>query len=108
MALARAEVTLFIGTIYFLWQFTALGLLEAGVAEVILLPTFGINLIIEAIVCPVLIKSVSPKLKTWDSAVATTANGGIWRKHEPTSSPKTPPLLTIFNVWKLESTIFGQ
>jgi hypothetical protein len=57
-------VTLFIGTNYILWQFTALGLLEAGVAEVILLPTFGLNLVIEAIVCPVLIKSVSPKLKS--------------------------------------------
>jgi hypothetical protein len=56
-------VTLFIGTSYILWQFTALGLLEAGAAEIILLPTFVLNIIIEAIVCPVLIKSVSPKLK---------------------------------------------
>jgi hypothetical protein len=57
-------VTLFVGTSYILWQFTVLGLLEAGLAEVILLPTFGLNLVIEIIVCPVLIKSLSPKLKS--------------------------------------------
>jgi hypothetical protein len=77
-------VTLFIGTSYILWQFTALGLLEAGAAEIILLPTFGLNIIIEAIVCPVLIKSVSPKLKTmglyygnfweWRNMVKTESN----------------------------------
>jgi hypothetical protein len=57
-------VTFFVGTSYILWQFTVLGLLPAGLAEVILLPTFGLNIIIEAIICPVLIKSLSPKLKS--------------------------------------------
>jgi hypothetical protein len=57
-------VTLFAGTSYILWQFTVLGLLPAGLAEVILLPTFVLNLIIEAIICPVLIKALSPKLKS--------------------------------------------
>jgi hypothetical protein len=57
-------IILFMGTTYILWQFTALGLLAAGVAEAILLLTFGPNIIIEAIVYPVLIKSTSPKLKS--------------------------------------------
>jgi hypothetical protein len=57
-------VTLFAGTSYILWQFTVLGLLPAGLAEVILLPTFVLNLVIEAIICPVLMKALSPKLKS--------------------------------------------
>jgi hypothetical protein len=57
-------LTLFIGTGYILWQFTILGLLPADVAVVILLPTFGLNLIIESVVCPILIKALSPKLRS--------------------------------------------
>ena len=57
-------VTLFAGTSYILWQFMVLGLLPAGLAEVILLPTFVLNLVIEAIICPVLMKALSQKLKS--------------------------------------------
>jgi hypothetical protein len=57
-------VTLFAGTSYILWQFSVLGLLPAGLAEVVLLPTFGLNLVIEAIICPVLLRALSPKLKS--------------------------------------------
>jgi len=57
-------LTLFVGTSYILWQFTILGLLPAGVAEVILLPTFILNLIIELLICPILIKTLSPKLRS--------------------------------------------
>ena len=57
-------LTLFIGTGYILWQFTILELLPAGAAEVILLPTFILNLIIESIICPILIKTLSPKLRS--------------------------------------------
>jgi hypothetical protein len=57
-------LTLFIGTGYILWQFTIWGLLPADVAVVILLPTFGLNLIIESVVCPILIKALSPKLRS--------------------------------------------
>ena len=58
-------LTLFVGTSYILWQFTVLGLIPATVAEIVLLPTFGLNLAIELIVCPVLIKTLTPKLKIW-------------------------------------------
>jgi hypothetical protein len=57
-------ITLLVGTSYILWQFTVLKLLPTGLAEVILLPTFGLNIVIEAIICPILIKSLSPKLKS--------------------------------------------
>ena len=57
-------LTLFIGTSYVLWQFTILGLLPAGVAEVILLPTFSLTLVIESVICPILIETLSPKLRS--------------------------------------------
>ena len=57
-------LTLFVGTSYVLWQFTILGLLPAGVAEVILLPTFSLNLVIESVICPILIETLSPKLRS--------------------------------------------
>ena len=64
LLLSVYAVTLFAGTSYILWQFTVLGLLPAGLAAVILLPTFVLNLFIEAIICPVLMKALSPKLKS--------------------------------------------
>ena len=57
-------LTLFLGTGYVLWQFTILGLLPAGAAETILLPTFILNLIIESAICPILIRTLSPKLRS--------------------------------------------
>jgi hypothetical protein len=58
-------LTLFVGTSYILWQFTVLELIPAAVAEIVLLPTFGLNLAIELIVCPVLLKTLTPKLRSW-------------------------------------------
>jgi len=57
-------VTLFVGTSYILWQFTTVGLLATGLAELILLPTFGLNLLIEILICPVILRSLSGKLKS--------------------------------------------
>lgn len=56
--------TLFIGTGYILWQFTTVGLLAPGLAELILLPTFGLNLLIEIIICPIVLRSLSARLKS--------------------------------------------
>ena len=63
MLLSVYAVTLFVGTNYILWQFTIVGLLPPGLAEIILLPTFGLNIVIEVIICPVLMKTLSQKLK---------------------------------------------
>ena len=69
--------TLFVGTSYILWQFTAVGLLTAEAALVILLPTFALNYVIEAVICPILIRTVSPKLKIWG---VYSGNFWEWRR----------------------------
>jgi hypothetical protein len=58
-------LTLFVGTSYILWQLTVLGVISAPAAEIVLLPTFGLNLAIELIVCPILIRTLTPKLRSW-------------------------------------------
>ena len=72
-------LTLFAGTSYILWQFTILGLLPVELAEIVLLPTFGLNLAIESVICPVLIKTVSPKLRSMGIYTGTFKE---WRSHE--------------------------
>ena len=57
-------VSLFVGTSYIFWQYVILGVFEARTAELFFLPTFGLNLAIQWIICPVLIKRLSPKLKS--------------------------------------------
>ena len=57
-------MTLFAGTSYILWQFTVLGLFPADLAAVVFLPTFGLNLVIQSVISPVLIKTLTPKLKS--------------------------------------------
>ena len=59
-------LSLFVGTSYILWQYTILPqLFTATEAEVILVPTFALNLPIVLITCPALIRAISPKLRTW-------------------------------------------
>jgi len=65
LLLAVYAATLFIGTSYVLWQFTFFGLFSANDAIVVLLPTFAVNFIIEAVICPVLLRTLSPKLRNW-------------------------------------------
>ncbi len=74
-------VTLLAGTSYILWQFTIFGLLPPGMAELIILPTFALNIVIEAVICPVLLRTLTPKLKSWG---LYSGNFREWRsrKHE--------------------------
>ena len=59
-------LSLFVGTSYILWQYTILPqLFTATEAQVILVPTFALNLPIVLITCPALIRAISPKLRTW-------------------------------------------
>jgi hypothetical protein len=58
-------LTLFLGTSYILWQFTAVGLFTPGVAAAFMLPTFALNYVIQAAVSPVLLRIISPRLKAW-------------------------------------------
>ncbi len=58
-------LTLFVGTCFILWQFSAVGLFPAEVAWPLLPGTFTLNLPIVLIASPALIRAVSPKLKSW-------------------------------------------
>ncbi len=59
-------LSLFVGTSYILWQYTILPqLFTATEALIILVPTFALNLPIMLIICPALIRAISPKLRTW-------------------------------------------
>ncbi len=66
-------VTLFIGTTYILWQYLYLfniGILPFNLIgkfsfTIVLVSTYGINLVIQLAVCPALLRAVTPKLKSW-------------------------------------------
>jgi len=70
--------SLFVGAGYILWQYTILPqLFTATEAEVILVPTFALNLPIVLITCPALIRAISPKLRTWGMYCGNFAD---WRR----------------------------
>ena len=69
--------TLFVGTSYILWQFTLVGLLPMDVAWVLLVPTFALNYVIEVVVCPILIRTMSARLRSWG---VYAGNFWEWRK----------------------------
>ena len=70
-------LTLFAGTSYILWQFTLVGLLPVEAAWALLLPTFALNYVIEIVVCPVLLRTISARLRSWG---VYTGNLWEWRK----------------------------
>jgi hypothetical protein len=70
-------LTLFLGTGYILWQFTVLGLFTPEAAMVVLLPTFTINYLIEALICPALLRAMSAKLH---SSGVYVGNFWEWRE----------------------------
>ncbi len=70
-------VTLFVGTSYILWQFTIVGLIPTEAAWILLLPTFALNYVIEAVVCPILLRTMSARLRNWGVYVG---NFWEWRK----------------------------
>ncbi len=63
MLLGIYALALFLGTGYILSQLTLLSLFTADVAFVVLLPTFAINYLIEVLICPALLKTMSLKLR---------------------------------------------
>ena len=79
-------LSLFAGTSYILWQYTIIPhLFTAAEAQAILLPTFAINLPIVLITCPALIKTISPKLRTWGMYYGNFAE---WRSLKNKSKAK--------------------
>jgi len=77
-------ITLFIGTTYILWQYVYLfniGILPFNFIgqfsfTVVLVSTYGLNLVIQLAVCPALLRTVTPKLKSWGVYSGTFAQ---WR-----------------------------
>jgi len=77
-------VTLFVGTVYILWQYTylfSLGILTTNIIGgfsfgVVLLTTYGLNLVIQFAVCPALLRTVTPRLKSWG---VYSGNFAEWR-----------------------------
>ena len=69
-------LTLFIGTVAILWQFTIVGLFTPEFAWPFLPWTFALNLPIVLIACPAIIRAVTPRLKSWNMYAGTFAE---WR-----------------------------
>lgn len=79
--LSVLSISLLAGTSYILWQYTMLPqLFTASQAIAVLVPTFLLNLPIVLITCPLLIRAVSPKLRTWGMY---SGNFAEWRDNKP-------------------------
>ncbi|MGZ4851144.1 MAG: hypothetical protein ACXV2C_07175 [Candidatus Bathyarchaeia archaeon] len=82
---AAYAISLFIGTAYILWQYTylfSIGIMAFSILGgfsflVVLAATYGLNLAIQFIVCPVLLRAVTPRLKSWG---VYSGNFAEWRK----------------------------
>ena len=80
--------SLLVGTGYIIWQYTILPqLFTSAEALTIIIPTFSINLPIVLITCPILIRAVSPKLRTWGMY---SGNFAEWRSLRAKSQSKQP------------------
>jgi len=66
-------VTLFIGTTYILWQYSylfSIGILSKSFLQgysfwLVLILTYSLNLLIQILVCPALLRTITPRLKSW-------------------------------------------
>ena len=84
--LAVYTLSLLAGTSYILWQYTIIPhLFSAAEAQAILLPTFALNLPIVLITCPALIRTISPKLRTWGMY---SGNFAEWRSFKVKAQEK--------------------
>ena len=69
-------VSLFVGLGYILWQETFFPpIFTAETALAIFVPTFILNYVIAAIISPVLIRTLSPKLRSWGIYSEPLTNG---------------------------------
>jgi hypothetical protein len=77
-------VSLLAWTSYILWQYTVFPpLFNANEALAILVPTFLLNLPFVLIACPALLKTVSPKMRSWGMY---TGNFAEWRRRRKAQS----------------------
>jgi hypothetical protein len=79
--------TLFIGTVCILWQLTALvGIFTPDIAQAFLLPVFGLNFAIEILICPALIRALSPKMKSWGIYAGNFSQWRTLRQTKPNTA----------------------
>ena len=69
-------LSLFVGTVAILWQFTLVGLFTPEFAWPFLPWTFALNLPFVLITCPALIRAISPKIRSWGMYTGTFSE---WR-----------------------------
>ncbi|MCW4029748.1 MAG: hypothetical protein NWE92_08910 [Candidatus Bathyarchaeota archaeon] len=85
--IAVYALSLFIGTAYILWQYTYLfniGILGFSLIGdfsflFVLAATFALNFAVQIIVCPALLRTITPRLKSWGVYSGTFAE---WRKRK--------------------------
>ena len=85
--------TLFIGTSYILWQYMylfSIGVLTTNILggfsfAAVLAATYSLNLVIQLIVCPVLVRTLTPRLKSWG---VYSGNFAEWRSLKAKSQAK--------------------
>ena len=85
LLMAVYAISLFVGTAYILWQYTylfSIGILAFNILAgfsfgIVLAATYGLNLVIQFVVCPVLLRTVTPRLKSWG---VYSGNFSEWRK----------------------------
>jgi len=77
VTLAVYSLSLFVGTCYIILQYTILPALFVNMDVLpIIATTYALNLPIVLIACPALIRTISPKLRTWGMYT-----GNIWEWH---------------------------
>ena len=92
-------VTLFIGTTYILWQylylfniglfpFNFIGKFSFANCSV---STYSLNLVIQLVVCPALLRAVTPKLKSWG---VYSGNFAEWRSRR--AKAQSNPFSNLF------------
>jgi hypothetical protein len=85
--IAVYALSLFIGTAYILWQYMYLfnvGILGFSLIGdftfgVVLVATFALNFVVQILVCPALLRTITPRLKSWGVYTGTFAE---WRKRK--------------------------
>ncbi|MGD0450731.1 MAG: hypothetical protein ABSA79_06715 [Candidatus Bathyarchaeia archaeon] len=93
LLLSAYTISLFIGTAYILWQYTylfSIGIMAFSILGgfsfvVVLLATYGLNLVIQLAVCPALLRAVTPRLKSWG---VYSGNFVEWRRLRAKSQAK--------------------
>ncbi len=79
-------VSLLAGTSYILWQLSYFGVFPVEVAQLALPPTYALNLPIAIISCIVLLRVVTPSLKSWG---IYTGSFSEWRQNRKTKAKLT-------------------